>query len=122
MKVGVVTDDGKTVSPHFGMAQYYLVYEIENGVIKNKELRRKTSHQHGEGHHEGESSLHDTMLSTVRDCEALVTRGMGQPMYEAITQSGIKPILTQERYTDEAVGAYIKGTLDNHPEMVHSKV
>ena len=66
--------------------------------------------------------MHDTMLSTVRDCEALVTRGMGQPMYEAITQSGIKPILTQERYTDEAVGAYIKGTLDNHPEMVHSKV
>ena len=36
MKVGVVTDDGKTVSPHFGMAQYYLVYEIENGVIKKQ--------------------------------------------------------------------------------------
>jgi predicted Fe-Mo cluster-binding NifX family protein len=33
MKIAVITDDMKTISAHFGRAQYYLVFTVENGKI-----------------------------------------------------------------------------------------
>jgi predicted Fe-Mo cluster-binding NifX family protein len=131
VKVGVVTDDGKTISPHFGMAQYFLVYDIEDGSIKGKELRPKAGHHHGgmehpagsTGHHQGEAeaSLHENMLSSVADCEALITRGMGWGMREAIGQSGKKSFITDVENADEAVRAYIDGGLDDHAERLHGR-
>jgi predicted Fe-Mo cluster-binding NifX family protein len=127
LKVGVVTDDGQTISLHFGRAQYYLVYDIVDGTVRGKETRPKASHQqpgmepHAEEHHHGheEASLHTNMLSNVRDCEALIARGMGWGMYEAIKQSGMKPFLTEIASADQAVEAYIKGSLDDHTERLH---
>ena len=138
MKVAVVTDDNKTISPHFGRAIYYLVYEIDGeGKIIGKETRPKSSHNHQEvvglhrvsgvnagpvSHHEGASSealLHDKMLSNVRDCEALISRGMGAGMYGSIRHLGIKPFVTSLGIADDAVQAYIKGALDNHAERLH---
>ncbi len=122
MKVGIVTDDGVSVSPHFGMARHYLVIEIENGVVKGKEMRMKASHQPGRGvaHHAGnEGSLHNDMLSNVRDCQALVARGMGRPMYESILQAGIKPYVTGRSSIDDVVQAFVNGTLDNLVERLH---
>jgi predicted Fe-Mo cluster-binding NifX family protein len=127
LKVGVVTDDGQTISAHFGRAQYYLVYDIVDGTVRGKETRPKASHHqsgiepHAEGHHHGqeEASLHNNMLSNVRDCEALIARGMGWGMYEAITQSGLKPFLTEIASADQAIEAYIKGSLDDHTERLH---
>jgi|SRR5208283_4495512 len=134
MKVGVVTDDNKTISPHFGRAQYYLVYEIQDGKILSKETRPKSSHHHRDevqlhrseveetGHNpdgHSEASLHDSMLSNVRDCEALITGGIGYGMYASIKQLGIKPYVTSTAIADDAIQAYIKGTLDNHIERLH---
>ena len=127
LKVGVATDDGQTVSAHFGRAQYYLVYDIVDGRVRGKETRAKASHHQpgleprAEGHHHGqaEASLHANMLSNVRDCEALIAGGMGWGMYEAIKQTGMKPYLTDMASADQAVEAYIKGNLDDHAERAH---
>jgi predicted Fe-Mo cluster-binding NifX family protein len=122
IKIGVVTDDGRTVSPHFGMAQFYLVFEIEDGVIKGKEMRPKAQHtHHGGGHadsgimHEGDDDHHGhgEMLSNVGDCKALIARGMGQPMHDAILQMGIRPYVTKIAGAEEAARAYVDGTLDD---------
>ena len=130
-KIGVVTDDGKTISPHFGMAKFYLVFEIgEDGTVKGKEMRPKAWHSHGGNsehvndqhsmqHGGSEDSTHGEMLANVRDCEALIARGMGQPMYNAILGKGIRPFLTDIALTDEAVQAYAKGTLDNLSRKLH---
>lgn len=127
VKVGVVTDDGRTISPHFGRAPYYLVYEIQDGFVKAKEQRPKPGHQPNEMHHHSESGhhgageelLHDNMLSGVRDCQALIARGMGMGMYMSIEKLGIKPFLTEKVDADEAVQAYIRGNLDNQPGKLH---
>ena len=122
MKIGVVTNDGRTIQAHFGMAQFYLVFEIEGGVIKGREMRPKAWHRRHGGEHSDSGVMpeggdehpgHGEMLSNVRDCEALVARGMGRPMYDAILQMGIKPYVTNIAIAEEAVGAYINGTLDN---------
>lgn len=128
MKIGVVTDDGRTISPHFGMAKFYLVFEVEDGVVKGKEMRPKAWHSHGGveptgggGMHHGgnEQSAHGEMLSNIRDCEALIARGMGRPMYESILEIGIKPYVTEFAVAEEAVSAYVKGTLDNQTRKLH---
>ena len=121
MKIGIATDDGTSVSPHFGMAKHYLVVEVEDGAIKGKDLRSKMSHQpeRRAAHHHDEGPLHDEMLWGVRDCEALVARGMGRPMHDAIVQAGIKPYLTRMARVDDVVRAYVDGTLDSAPERLH---
>lgn len=122
MKIAVVTDDGKTISQHFGRAMYYAVYDVRGGKVEGREIKPKVVH-HREGeeqlHNHQEVSKHDSMLSSVQDCEALIARGMGRGAYEAIKQSGIKPIITDRISADEAVEAYIKGTLEDHPERLH---
>jgi len=41
MKLAVITDDGKTISQHFGRALSYMVLTIEDGKITEREMRSK---------------------------------------------------------------------------------
>ena len=34
MKVAIATEDGKTICSNFGIAEYYLVYDIQGNAIK----------------------------------------------------------------------------------------
>ena len=43
-KIAAITDDGKTISQHFGRAQYYLVATLENSAITHREMRAKLGH------------------------------------------------------------------------------
>ena len=45
MKITVITEDGQTISQHFGRAPYYLVFTLEAGSIVSKEQRDKIGHQ-----------------------------------------------------------------------------
>jgi predicted Fe-Mo cluster-binding NifX family protein len=44
MKIAIISDDGKTISAHFGRAQYYLVIAIENNKETHPEIRPKMGH------------------------------------------------------------------------------
>jgi len=44
IKIASVTDDGITISQHFGRARYYEVITIENGIVISSERRSKTGH------------------------------------------------------------------------------
>jgi len=46
MKIAVITDDGKSISQHFGRAPYFAVVTIEDGKIVNHEMRNKMGHSH----------------------------------------------------------------------------
>ncbi|MDG7008852.1 MAG: NifB/NifX family molybdenum-iron cluster-binding protein [Nitrososphaerota archaeon] len=121
MKAAVVTDDLETVSAHFGMARHYLVYDIEEGAVKGREVRDKVGHGPGE-HREGaetEGRLHSTMLSNIADCDVVISGGMGRPMAESIRAAGKKVFVTRVRSADDAVKALADGRLDNHLEFLH---
>ena len=128
MKIAVVTDDGKTISQHFGRARYYIVYDVQSGEVKGSEVRSKAAHhsgeephQHGEGGHRGPEAdaKHSSMLSNISDCEALIARGMGWGAFEAIRATGVKPFITDLEVAEDAVKAYVRGRLDSHTERLH---
>ena len=131
MKIAVITDDGKTISQHFGRAAYYMVLSIEEGKIVNRELRDKMGHNQfsaagqEEHHHEQhglDDSSHDKhtqMAGSITDCQAVVCGGMGMGAYESMSRLNIQPIVTDLRDIDVAAQAYIDGKLVDHTEKLH---
>ncbi len=133
MKIAAVTDDGVTISPHFGRARYYEVLTVETGVIAKRERREKAGHhtfgkqeehhrRHGEGpdeHQEGRHRKHVLMAATIKDCDVVLARGMGHGAYEGMLKHEIKPIVTDIPSIDEAAKAIIDGTIVDHTERLH---
>ena len=132
IKIAAITDDGKTISQHFGRAPYYLVATVENGQIAKREVRDKLGHAHfanqphpeeqpGQPHGMDAAShnKHLQMAEAIDDCEALLCRGMGMGAYESMKAVGIRPVVTDIEVIDEAVMAYVAGNIVDQVERLH---
>lgn len=132
MKIAVITDDFKTISAHFGRAQHYQVFTVENGKVIAQENRSKANHsqfaeqelhthQPGEAHGSDPASQHrhGTMMDTITDCQVLLARGMGTGAHNALTGRGIQPIITDIQEIQLAVEAYLAGNIVDHVERLH---
>ncbi|HOE35238.1 MAG: dinitrogenase iron-molybdenum cofactor biosynthesis protein [Chloroflexi bacterium] len=133
MKIAFITEDGKSISQHFGRAPYYLVVTLENGTEVNRELRPKLGHQQfhqagehhehagGQEHGQDEAShqKHASMAEAIQDCTAIVCGGMGYGAYESMRRLNIQPIVTDLRNIEEALSAFAAGKLSDHPEKLH---
>jgi predicted Fe-Mo cluster-binding NifX family protein len=131
MKIAVITDDGKTISQHFGRAPYYLVFTIEEGKVIGKEMRNKMGHNQfsaigAEEHHHEQHGLDDSshdkhtqMAGSIADCQALICGGMGMGAYESMRRLNIQPIVTNLLDIEVAVQEYNAGKLVDHTEKLH---
>lgn len=133
MKIAVVTEDGITISQHFGRAPYYLICSIENNKITVKEKRDKLGHaqfagseEHshqadarGHGFNPDAQPRHANMAAAISDCQVLIARGMGAGAYESMKMAGIQPAITDIPVIDEAIQAYLEGNLIDHVEKLH---
>jgi predicted Fe-Mo cluster-binding NifX family protein len=136
MKIAIVTDDEKTISAHFGRATKYVVFTVEDGEIKKREVLEKVGHKQfaaqdqTHSHHHGKESggrgmgkqaeeRHRRMFANITDCDILLARGMGRGAQLGLQQTGLKPILTDISDIDEAVQAVIDGTIVDNPDRVH---
>jgi predicted Fe-Mo cluster-binding NifX family protein len=131
MRIAVVTDDSQIISAHFGRAQYYDVFTIEDGQVIDRETRPKANHNHfGGGQHlENHGSEHGTdpsserrhnmMIESISDCQVVLARGMGMGAFNKLVSTGIRPIITEIRSIESAINAYLAGTLADHPERLH---
>ncbi|MFC2038153.1 NifB/NifX family molybdenum-iron cluster-binding protein [Chloroflexota bacterium] len=132
MKIAVITEDGKTISQHFGRAPLYEVYSVEEGKVISKETRDKAGHHtfannsHPEtapgerhGYDTGAQSRHATMAQTIDDCQVLIAGGMGWGAYEGLKGFNIDPIVTDITSMDEAVESYLAGSLPNLMDRLH---
>lgn len=131
MKLAIITDDGKTISQHFGRATHYMVVTIENGKITNREMKEKLGHNqfsgeaheahHGEAHgmDEAHHEKHAQMAGAISDCEVLLCGGMGMGAYESMRKLNIKPVVTDIVDIEKAAQAFIDGKLVDHTEKLH---
>ncbi len=149
MKIAAVTNDGRSISAHFGRALHYLVLTVEDGVITGREMRDKSTcnhGQHGHKHHDHHAheddpqhtddstgqaialSLtaaappvdnHSHAAAVIADCDVVLSRGMGGGMYHNLQRVGVRPVLTDLVVIEEAVTAYLAGQLQEQPHLVH---
>jgi len=129
LNIAAVTDDGITISQHFGRARYYEVLFVENSKIVKRERREKLGHHNfaqEEHHHSGERhgfdesshNKHVSMAEAIKDCQILLARGMGAGAYQSMLQLNIKPIVTDIANIENAVLSIISGTIIDHKEKL----
>ncbi|MGA2514097.1 MAG: NifB/NifX family molybdenum-iron cluster-binding protein [Candidatus Limnocylindrales bacterium] len=131
MKIAIATDDGRTISQHFGRAAHYAVLTVENGTVVASEIRAKFSpHVSGpEAHEEHETgphgigptsdARHDQMAAAIADCSAVICGGMGQGASGRMKANGIRPIVTDIRDFEEAAIQCATGRIVDHSERLH---
>lgn len=135
MKIAVACMNEHTVSAHFGRADKYIIYEIENGEVMGRNTVRKFGHDDffgrqpggGQGHGHGEDSgfghhagcKHEQMIENIRDCDVVLAGGMGRGIYMGVQRWGIRPIVTDITEVEKAVRAVLDGTIVDHTERLH---
>jgi predicted Fe-Mo cluster-binding NifX family protein len=132
MKIAAISEDGTTISQHFGRAPLYVVVTVENGKIISKENRDKAGHhtfaggQHPEaapgerhGYDAGAQSRHTQMAQSIEDCQVLIAGGMGWGAYESLKSRGIEAVVTDVGDIEKAVHLYLEGKLPNLMERLH---
>lgn len=132
MKIAAISEDGTSVSQHFGRAPLYVVVTVEDGKVVSKESRAKAGHhtfaanQHPDtaprerhGYDAGAQARHATMAQSIDDCQVLMAGGMGWGAFESLKSRNIETIVTDVENIDEAVRLYVEGKLPNLMERLH---
>lgn len=132
MKIAAISEDGATISQHFGRAPLYVVVTVENGKIIKMESRAKAGHhtfaagQHPEtapgerhGYDAGAQSRHAAMAQSIDDCQVLIAGGMGWGAYDGLKSRGIETMVTDVNDIEKAVNLYLQGKLPNLMERLH---
>jgi predicted Fe-Mo cluster-binding NifX family protein len=125
MKIAAITDDGKSISQHFGRAAYYLVATVENGEIVQRELRDKLGHAHfqNEPHEAAHEAAHEAEAPGQPHGFGPASHDrhvrMGAGAYYSMEQRGIRPVVTDIESIEEALQAYIEGRIIDHTEKLH---
>jgi predicted Fe-Mo cluster-binding NifX family protein len=123
MKIAIPTNDGTSISEHFGRSAAFLIFEAEDGQIKNQAM--KTNGQHhshdqgscGHGPTEGAQHSHQGIVSALDGCEVVICAGMGQKAADALKASGINQIVfTKPGSAQEAVASFLAGKLEPKTE------
>lgn len=133
-KIAVVSDDGQSVSAHFGRARFYVVVTGDSGRPVARETRSKAGHHSfdresvpeapaGAGQPHGfdpaSREKHAKMAEAISDCQAVIAGGMGMGAFQSLEQSGLTVIITDIPLVDDAVQAYLDGTIRNLRERLH---
>ncbi len=87
MKIAVASTDGKLVDMHFGDANKFLIFEIEDGEGKFHEIREKTNlplNNH--------TDRWVASIDLINDCKAVICNKIGNEPIIELRKIGIKPI------------------------------
>jgi len=124
-KIAFPTEDGQTISAHFGAAPLFLVIFLGDEGILLTEQRPKPVHSHSareeHAHDEkadGTGRAHN-MFAAIKDCQVLIARGLGQPAYQRAQDLGMQVFLVAERDIRAALAAYQSGMLVSDLRRVH---
>jgi predicted Fe-Mo cluster-binding NifX family protein len=115
MKIAVASDDRKTISHHFGSALGFEIFEIKDNKIVKQEYRKNIGKSSGECG----SCNHDVMIDNIKDCDVIISYGMGRRIYDDLTKNNIQAVVTEEKTVNEAINKFIKNKLNNRLDKLH---
>ena len=107
MKIAATYDVSQNVIfQHFGKTQNFKLYEIENGKV----LKSEVIDNGGFGHHDLAVYLKNLGV------EILILGNRGQGAIDALNNAGIKQLAGITGNPDDAVAAFLDGTLKDNPD------
>jgi predicted Fe-Mo cluster-binding NifX family protein len=113
MKIAIASDEGTTISSHFGQTRGFVVFDIEGKTVKSREYRPNTFTGHARGLAGADHGIdrHGPILSALSDCKAVISHGMGRRIYDDLKGTGIEAWVTDETDVQKAIDSYINGEL-----------
>jgi len=116
MKIAFPTRDESTITSHFGKMKAMIVIEVVDGVETSRDVRDMTETPLTMG---GTQSRPIHIVSSLSDCDYVIAGGMGLPIEQRIREAGTEVILTKVRPIDQALAAYLDGSLGHQPDLAH---
>ncbi|HKJ45479.1 MAG TPA: NifB/NifX family molybdenum-iron cluster-binding protein [Balneolales bacterium] len=114
MKIAVAYHNKKNITGHTGRCRRFLIYNIINREISNKELielsKEQTFH-----------NSHDQATHPLQHVDVLINGGMGMGLFKRLSAMSVKPVITTETDPDKAISLYLAGKLTSSiPEEMGS--
>jgi len=116
MKVAFPTDDQRTIAGHFGQTSGFKIYTIESGDIQSSDYRL-LDHSGIENGRPGQK--HKAILDLVRDCDTVITCGMGEPIYYFLQKNGITSVAQRTPEIQVVLDDFLNGKLEHDETLVH---
>lgn len=116
MKIAFSSQDGKTISAHFGSAPIYKVIEIENQKIISREDRQNSSSN--DSSHQ-DHAHHHNKFDLLKDCQVVIAGGMGENAFQRLSNMGISVFLVDNKNIEETLKVFLAGNLIHNPKRVH---
>ncbi len=88
--IAVASTDGIVVNQHFGRADRFLVYRIEDGKITGTDETRNVKPVCSGGDHNEDAMLDN--IKTISDCRYVLVSRIGQRAAMLVGQNGIIPM------------------------------
>jgi Mrp family chromosome partitioning ATPase/predicted Fe-Mo cluster-binding NifX family protein len=106
MKIAIVMSGGE-VSPHFGRAQEFMVVEVEDGEIRNREVLSAPAHECG--------AL--PALFAKEGVGSVIAGGIGGGAMQHLERAGIHVYAGAKGSPEDALGSLLAGTLVSSEEI-----
>jgi predicted Fe-Mo cluster-binding NifX family protein len=104
MKIAVTSQNRKTVTSHAGKCRKFWVYEVVGREVKNRNLLELSIEQ--SFHQSNHNAPHP-----LDDVNVLICGGLGAGLQNRLKQKGILAVATPETDPDQAVAAWLGGSL-----------
>lgn|SRR5574340_379993 len=110
LRIGVGTTDGVSLCEHLARSTEFVIFEIDNGRIISRSVRRRQN---------GECGRHATFVEMLEGCGVALCGGIGQGAADSLSAAGIQPVVAAGRHTvEDAVTLYLQGTLPTTNQRV----
>jgi predicted Fe-Mo cluster-binding NifX family protein len=94
MLIAVASKDGREINQHFGHAERFLIYDIENGDVKLVDERKVERYCSFDPEHPLRGHVLKAIARALEDCRAVVTAQMGEHPKGELEKLGIETFVT----------------------------
>jgi predicted Fe-Mo cluster-binding NifX family protein len=119
MKIAIASDDGKIIASHFGRTRGFVIAEIEDKELVKSEYRENTFSGHARGLEGADCGIdrHRPILEALKDCQVVISHGMGRRIYDDLKNVKIDVYVTEETEVKRAIELFLKAELIDRPDL-----
>ncbi len=94
MLIAVASKDGKEINQHFGHAERFLIYDVDNSDAKLVDERKVERYCSFDPEHPLRGHLLKSIAAALAGCRAVVTAQMGEHPKGELEKLGVEPFVT----------------------------
>lgn len=104
MRIIIPTNDKITLAERSGRAKWFLIFDIENQLIKSTE---ELANNHDHSHSSGWGHSHADMVKLFVDCQLMITKKAGPNFRLELQEANIKVEIVESNLITEALEPYL---------------